>query len=282
MARSLLKTRGLPAAFWEEAVTTAVYLLNRAPTKSVAGKTPFEAWHGRRPDVEHLRVFGCIAYVRVTRPHLKKLEDRGVAMVFISYEPGAKAWRFFDPVAQRVHVSRDAVFQENESWDWSKVYSSGDHNSEFVIEIATEEVLSSPDVSYPSLGDGTHTSPLVGAPTPTPALTQGVVGAAPSPAFVSPPPDAYEHLDFGNDVTPRFRVMDNVLGPATPPGPIPREFEDELHLQIGEPRTRRRHSTSHGAERCRRRWIRSSTTAPGDWRLCLQAIEQLASNGCTR
>jgi hypothetical protein len=156
MARSLLKTRGLPTAFWGEAVTTAVYLLNRAPTKSVAGKTPFEAWHGRRPDVEHLRVFGCVAYVRVTRPHLKKLEDMGVTMVFIGYEPGAKAWRFFDPVAQRVLVSRDAVFQEHESWDWSKVYSNGDYNSEFVIEFTTEGVLSSPDVSTPSLGDGTH------------------------------------------------------------------------------------------------------------------------------
>jgi hypothetical protein len=31
-------------------------------------------------------------------------------MVFIGYEPGVKAWRFYDPVAQHVHVSRDAVF----------------------------------------------------------------------------------------------------------------------------------------------------------------------------
>jgi hypothetical protein len=109
MARSLLKTRGLPAAFWGEAVTTAVYL-NRTPTKSVAGKTPFEAWHGHKPTVEHLRVFGFLAYVKVTRPHLKKLDDRSVAMVFIGYEPDVKAWHFYDPVAQRVHVSCDAVF----------------------------------------------------------------------------------------------------------------------------------------------------------------------------
>jgi transposase InsO family protein len=115
MARSLLKTRGLPVAFWGEAVTTAVYLLNRAPTKSVAGKTPFEAWHGHKPAVEHLRVFGCVAYVKATRPHLKKLDDRSTAMVFVGYEPGAKAWRFYDPVARRVHVSRDAVFKEQES-----------------------------------------------------------------------------------------------------------------------------------------------------------------------
>jgi hypothetical protein len=122
MARSLLKSRELPAALWGEAVTTAVYLLNRAPTKSVTGKTPFEAWHGHRPAVEHLRVFGCVAYVKVNRPHLKKLDDRSTAMVFIGYEPGAKAWRFYDSATRRVHVSRDAVFQEHESWDWSKVY----------------------------------------------------------------------------------------------------------------------------------------------------------------
>jgi transposase InsO family protein len=34
MARSLLKSMGVPASFWGEAVTTAVYLLNRSPTKS--------------------------------------------------------------------------------------------------------------------------------------------------------------------------------------------------------------------------------------------------------
>jgi hypothetical protein len=36
-------------------------------------------------------------------------------MVFVGYEPGAKAWRFYDPVARRVHVSRDVVFKEQES-----------------------------------------------------------------------------------------------------------------------------------------------------------------------
>jgi len=62
MARALLKQRQLPAKFWGEAVTTAVYLLNLAPIKSLDGKTPYEAWHGRKPAVEHLRTFGCVVY----------------------------------------------------------------------------------------------------------------------------------------------------------------------------------------------------------------------------
>jgi transposase InsO family protein len=49
MARSLLKSMGVPSRFWGEAVSTAVYLLNRAPTKSVQHMTPYEAWHGKKP-----------------------------------------------------------------------------------------------------------------------------------------------------------------------------------------------------------------------------------------
>ena len=163
MARSLLKTRGLPAAFWGEAVTTAVHLLNRAPTKSVTGKTPFEAWHGHKPDVEHLRTFGCVAYVKSARPHLKKLDDRSTAMVFIGYEPGAKAWRFYNPVARRVHVSRDAVFQEHESWNWSVAYSDeAERNPEFVIDYAVEDIISNQGTSSSSPGHGAPTPPTSG------------------------------------------------------------------------------------------------------------------------
>jgi hypothetical protein len=194
MARSLLKTRGLPAAFWGgEAVTIAVYLLNRAPTKSMAGKTLFEAWHGHKPAIEHLRVFGCVAYVKATRPNLKKLDDQSTAMVFIGYEPGAKAWRFYDPVARRVHVSRDAVFKEQESWDWSKMYDDeSERTPEFNVDYALEEVVTNMGGSPgPTTGHDGPSSSNVGASPPAPTAT-----------FVSPPPNAHEYLDSGNDVTP--------------------------------------------------------------------------------
>lgn len=61
--------------FWGEAVTTVVYLLNRAPTKSVTDATPYQAWCGRKPNVQHLRTFGFLAHVKVTSPNTKKLAD---------------------------------------------------------------------------------------------------------------------------------------------------------------------------------------------------------------
>jgi hypothetical protein len=111
-ARCMLKAMGVPPQFWGEAVSTTVFVLNRAYSRSVQGKTPFEAWCGRKLSVDFLCVFGCVAHAKVTRPHLSKLEDRSKVMVFFGYQPGSKVYRLFDPNSGRVHVSRDVVFDE--------------------------------------------------------------------------------------------------------------------------------------------------------------------------
>jgi hypothetical protein len=97
MARSLLKSKSVPGEFWGEAVSTTIYLLNRAPTKSLVDKTPYEAYYNRKPRVEHLRIFGCIAHVKIVTPHLQKLADRSRPMVFIGYDMNTKGYRMFDP-----------------------------------------------------------------------------------------------------------------------------------------------------------------------------------------
>jgi len=50
----MMKAKGMPARFWGEAVTTAVFILNRTLTKALTGKTLFEAWYGRKPSVSVL------------------------------------------------------------------------------------------------------------------------------------------------------------------------------------------------------------------------------------
>jgi hypothetical protein len=45
MDRTLLKQRGMSAVFCGEAVVTAVYILNRSPTKALNARMPYEAWH---------------------------------------------------------------------------------------------------------------------------------------------------------------------------------------------------------------------------------------------
>ena len=65
-ARTMLLEASLPKGFWEDAVATAVYILNRSPTKALTGMTAFEAWFGRGANLAHLRRFGCDAYLHVS------------------------------------------------------------------------------------------------------------------------------------------------------------------------------------------------------------------------
>lgn len=76
---------------------TAVHLLNRSPTKPLDGKTSYEAWHGRKPTVSHLRVFSYLAFIKELN-HVSKLNDRSSPRVFIGYAEGAKAYHVLDSV----------------------------------------------------------------------------------------------------------------------------------------------------------------------------------------
>ena len=70
--RSLLFYANLSHKFWGEALSTAAYLRNRSPTKAVKGMTPYEAWTGEKPKVDHLRIFGCQAFVHVPKDAKQK------------------------------------------------------------------------------------------------------------------------------------------------------------------------------------------------------------------
>ncbi|PWA61729.1 zinc finger, CCHC-type [Artemisia annua] len=118
--RSMMKAMKLPLTFWAEAVKHAIYILNRVPTRALEDKTPYEALYNRKPNLENLRIFGCTAYAKITIPHLKKLDDRSIPMVYLGVEEGSKASRLYDPVGKKKHVSRDVKFMETKPWDWDK------------------------------------------------------------------------------------------------------------------------------------------------------------------
>ena len=92
-SRSMLLDAKLPKRFWAEAVSTAVYLKNRCPTKSVQDKTPYEAWHGEKPKVKHLRVFGCDAYAHIPKDERGKFDSKARKCILLGYGTGTKAYR---------------------------------------------------------------------------------------------------------------------------------------------------------------------------------------------
>ena len=97
----------LPASFWSEALFTFLYVGNRSPTSSLPSKhTPYELWFGKKPDLSHLKVFGCRAYVHVQKDKRGgKLGWHMMPCIFIGYPDDFKGWRFWDPAARKVIVS---------------------------------------------------------------------------------------------------------------------------------------------------------------------------------
>lgn len=129
MTRSIMKHMSVPNYLWGEAIRHATYLINRVGTRALINQTPYEALKKRKPNVEHLRVFGCVSYAKVEFPHLRKLDDRSRILVYLGTETGSKAYTLLDPTTRKIIVSRDVVFDENKSWKWA--------NSE-LIEIQKE------------------------------------------------------------------------------------------------------------------------------------------------
>lgn len=71
--RGILKAMSVPDPLWHEVVRLVVYVLNRVTTKALDNSTQYEMWAGRKPKIEDLRVFGCVAHIRSIGSHLTKL-----------------------------------------------------------------------------------------------------------------------------------------------------------------------------------------------------------------
>ncbi len=92
-ARCLLIDASLLKEYWAEATATAVYLLNRGPSSILRGKTAKELWTEKPPNVEHLRVFGCRAWVHIPRERRDKWDPKANELTFVGYEEHTKGYR---------------------------------------------------------------------------------------------------------------------------------------------------------------------------------------------
>ena len=108
MVRPMLHRVGYPLELWGEAALTACYIANRLPTSAlVSGITPFEAWHGYKPDVSHLRRWGCIAYAHIPEELRKKLDPKGRKGILVGYDNPPGTYRIYDPVRRGIISTKD-------------------------------------------------------------------------------------------------------------------------------------------------------------------------------
>lgn len=111
-AWTMLHASGLSKRLWAEAVNTAVYTLNRTATTQVKDSTPYELWTGKKPDLSHMKIFGAAAFVHIPDQLRRKLDAKSKKMFLVGYQRESTNYRLYDPVGQKITVSRDVNFKE--------------------------------------------------------------------------------------------------------------------------------------------------------------------------
>lgn len=109
MSRCMLIDAGLDNKYWGEAVAMATFLQNRIPTRA-KGKTPYQLWFSKIPDLTNLKQFGCEAYAHRPKEKRRKLDKKAKRLIFTGYSEESKACRSLDKSTNEVIISRDVVF----------------------------------------------------------------------------------------------------------------------------------------------------------------------------
>lgn len=139
-ARCLLNEAHLKKDFWAEAVSTAAYLVNRSPTRSIGGKTPEEMWTGRKPNLKHLRIFGSNVMVHVPKVKRRKFDSKAVKGIFVGYCEDTKGYRVYDLDRKCFLISRDVIVI-NEGVDDSTAACVQETAEVEFMELFTEEIV---------------------------------------------------------------------------------------------------------------------------------------------
>ncbi|KAM2733441.1 hypothetical protein EV2_036866 [Malus domestica] len=157
MVRASLLAAHLPLHYWGEALTSATYLINRLPSRTLDFHTPFQALTSQTssPPTPNLppRVIGCVAFVHLHPPQRKtKLEPRALRCVFLGYATTQKGYRCYHPSSKNMFITQDVSFHENEMFFGSSPSSlQGEYCNDEVLTRDDRDVLS---LEYTASGEG--------------------------------------------------------------------------------------------------------------------------------
>lgn len=115
-ARTLIHSgEGLPQFLWAEMINTAAYILNRSGVSGVEGKSPYEVWFEKKPNLKHLRIIGSICYAHIPKQCRRKMEKKAEKGVLVGYD-NDDGYRIWSKDTKKLIRSRDVKFDERTSF----------------------------------------------------------------------------------------------------------------------------------------------------------------------
>ncbi|SGY18634.1 BQ5605_C014g07419 [Microbotryum silenes-dioicae] len=167
---ALLADSHLPATFWDKAAAYFVYCKNRCSHSALAKQTPQFVWNGQRTTATALHPFGCAAWLTVALDLRSKLDPKAARVIFTGYDLASKAFRFFDHSTNKVVLSRNATFLDDDfpGLPVNMPVDADDAERQFVIPADAPLSHSGPGVTTSHAPDTADTH--APAATPAPAV----------------------------------------------------------------------------------------------------------------
>lgn len=114
MTRHMIKESGIPENLWADALVTACYVKNKCPSIAIHGKIPEELWTGKSVHTEHLRVFGCKAWIALN-PGVTfgNLDFSAIECIFIGYSDEINCYKLWEMKRNVFFITDDVNFDEH-------------------------------------------------------------------------------------------------------------------------------------------------------------------------
>jgi len=97
LARILLNEINLPKYLWVDAVSTTSYVLNRVLVTPILKKTSYKLFKDRKPNISHLKVFGCKCFILNNgKNNLGKFDSKAYEGIFLGYSLHGHAYRVYN------------------------------------------------------------------------------------------------------------------------------------------------------------------------------------------
>jgi hypothetical protein len=111
--KTMIHDQDLPMHLWDEAARTTLYVQNRLSCSAHGFKTPEEMFSEKKPEVSHLKIFGCPVFVHIPKERRTKLDPSGNKGIFVGYCEVYKAFKIYIPSYHHIEINRDVTFDED-------------------------------------------------------------------------------------------------------------------------------------------------------------------------
>jgi hypothetical protein len=118
--KTMIHDQDLPMCLWAEATMGAVYVQNQLSHSALGLNTPEEMFITKKPEVSHLKIFGCLVFIHIPKEKRDKLEPSRKKGIFVRYCEVSKAFKIYIPGHHHIVFNRDVTFDEDATLNKSR------------------------------------------------------------------------------------------------------------------------------------------------------------------